>query len=631
MRKVILLLALAGLAAVSCIKPHEPDPVEVTSVSLSQSTADMLVGETVLLKASVQPSNATDNTVTWASSAQSVATVSNNGTVTAAAEGTSTITASAGGKSATCVITVSKKPVDVSSVTLDRKSITLEEGQSTALVATVIPSDATGGNVTWSSSNTSIATVDAFGVVSAVKVGTAVILASAGGKSASCVVTVAEKVVPVSSVSLDRISVTLEEGQSTVLVATVSPSHATDKTVVWSNSDASVISLEDNGKITALKEGRATVTASVGDKSASCVVTVSKSVVPVADITLDHTLLSLEKGQGTKLVATVTPADATDKTVTWSSTDATIVSVDQSGNVRALKGGKATIIAKAGEKSANCSVTVIVPVTSVSLDKGSVSLYVSQEISLVATVNPSDATDDNVTWTSSDPAVASVDNAGKVKALKKGSATITAEAGGKSATCAVAVSNVPFAVSPSSVVVPGAGGRFEVTVTCSSEYHVDSKPDWVTEGSVSGKTHTFSVGANTLSEERSGVIVFCDDEGTCLPCNVRQAAGGTFSITPISVEMDAKGGTFEVVVACSIGYHVDSKPDWIEEVTEPGMVQTHTFKVAVNQLESDRSGVIVFCDDKGTCLPCNVKQKGRVPDQATGGNENITGGDPVNW
>lgn len=635
MRHLFPIPAILSLLAVSCVKPvgpieQEPAVIAVSSVSLSQDSADMLIGETVQLKATVLPSDATDKEVTWASSKQSVATVSGNGLITAVAEGSSTITASAGGKSATCQVTVSKRTIPVTSVTINSYSLILEEGQSTTLVATVSPSDATDKTVQWSSSNTAVVTVDGYGTLTAVAEGSAAVIAKAGDQSATCVVTVLKKVIPVLSVSLDRNAVTLEPGQSTTLVATVSPSDATDKTVSWTNSDDSVISLS-NGSITALKEGSSTVTAKAGDKSASCVVTVTKSVVPVSSVTLDKTSLTLEKGESVTLVATVSPSDATDKTVTWSSSDASIVSVDQNGTILARKGGSASVMAKAGEKSATCHVTVISPVTSVTLDRYSVALEVGQKTTLIATVNPEDATDKTLSWTSSDPAVASVDATGEVVAVKKGSATITAAAGGKSASCTIQVSNIPFSISPSSVTLPGSGGRFEVKVSCSSAYHVDSKSDWVTEKSVSGQVHTFEVPSNPDSEARSGYIIFCDDDGTCLPFTVQQAAGGTFSLNPTSVEMDAKGGEFEVKVTCPTGYHINSMPVWITEVTDPGQIQVHRFKMAENPDETDRSGVIVFCDDAGTCLSCSVKQKGRIPDQTSGNNENLNEGDPIKW
>ena len=622
--------ASAGGKSATCMVTVSKKAVPVSSVTLDRNSVTIEEGQSTTLVATVSPADATDKDVKWKSSSPSVASVDENGTVRAVSPGEASITATAGGKSASCTVTVTKKVIPVTSITLDRYSVTIEAGQSTTLVATVSPSDATDKDVTWKSSNTGVATVDENGTVRAVSEGQAVVTATAGDKSATCVVAVVKKYIPVISVTLDRNAVTLEIGQTTTLVATVSPADATDKTVSWVNSDDTVISLA-NGKVTALKEGTSTVTVIAGNQSASCAVTVAKSVVPVTSVTLDQTSVTLEKGKTVKLVATVNPADATDKTVTWTSSDVSIASVDQDGTVRAVKGGSATITAKAGEQSAVCRVTVVSPVTGISLDRNTLSLEVGQTATLTATIYPEDATEKAVTWTSSDTSVASVDESGTVKALKKGSATITAKAGDKSAACAVTVSNIPFVISPTEAVFPGAGGRFEIKVTCSGTYHINSMPDWVTEKAVNNMVHTFEVAPNPGAEERTGVVVLCDDEGTCLPCKVWQAAGGTFTVSPASVEVIAAGGTFTVKVACSTGYHINSMPDWITDITEPSMIQEHVFKAAQNKSEDERNGVIVFCDDQGTCLPCAIKQKGHEPDSVGGGSEDVPDGDPVNW
>ena len=244
--------------------------------------------------------------------------------------------------------------------------------------------------------------------------------------------------VPVESISLDRNSVSLEEGQTTTLVATVSPNDADDKTVSWSTS-APAVATVTNGVVTAVSEGTAVITATAGGKQATCAVSVKKSVVAVTSVTLNKTSLALEKGQSETLTATVLPGNATDKTVTWSSSDASIASVDQNGKVTALKGGNVTITAKAGEQSASCEVRITVPVESISLDRTSMTLTEGQTVTLNATVNPDDATDKTVTWTSSNPSVASVDQSGQVIALDVGNASIVAAVGNKQATCTIVV------------------------------------------------------------------------------------------------------------------------------------------------------------------------------------------------
>ena len=440
--KRFLYFVLLGILLFACEKA--PEEVRVESVSLSQPTAEMLIGESVQLSTTVLPSNATDKTVIWASSKQSVATVTESGRVTAIAEGVSTITASASGKSATCMVTVSKGYVAVSSVTLNKQTLSLEKGASETLSATVLPADATNKTVTWTTSNSSIANVDQSGKVTAIGGGSATITAKADNQTATCTVAVT---VPVTSISLDRESLTLEEEGTTVLTATIEPADATDKTITWSSSNTAIVTVDNAGKVTAVKEGSAIITAKAGAKEAKCAVTVQKKVIPVSSITLNKTSLSLEKGASETLTATVSPEDATDKTVTWNSSNAEVASVDENGKVTANSGGEAIIMAKAGEKTATCTVTVTVPVTSISLDRESLTLEEESTAVLTATIKPADATDKTITWSSSNTAIVTVDNAGKVTAVKEGSAIITAKAGAKEAKCAVTVQKKVIPVS----------------------------------------------------------------------------------------------------------------------------------------------------------------------------------------
>ncbi len=429
------------LALVACDKSAKEAEVAVASVSINPGSIEMVIGETSQLRASISPSNATEKNVSWTSSKQSVATVSESGLVSAVAEGTATITASVGGKSGTCSVTVSKGVIAVASVELNKASLELIEGESETLTATVKPNDATDKTVTWSSSNATIATVEN-GKVTAVKEGEATITAAAGGKSATCKVVVAKKVIAVSSVELNKTTLELVEEESETLVATVKPDDATDKTVTWSTSNASIATVE-NGKVTAIKEGEATITATAGGKLATCKVVVAKKVIEVESIELNKTVLELVEEDSETLVATVKPDDATDKTVTWSTSNASIATVEN-GKVTAVKEGEATITATAGNKSATCKVVVakkVIAVASIVLNKTTLQLARGASETLIATINPDDATDKTVIWGTSDETIIIVEN-GKVTAMKNGEATIIATAGEKSATCKVVVCDV---------------------------------------------------------------------------------------------------------------------------------------------------------------------------------------------
>lgn len=168
-------------------------PVAVASVSIPGALT-LAVGDSQVLTPTISPSNASVRTVTWKSSVPSVATVDVNGLVSAVAEGSATITVTTddGGKTADCVVTVNPKAVPVTGVTLDKSSMIMTVGDSQTLTATVLPSNATNKLVSWSSNNTSVASVSSAGVVTAKSLGTAIITVRTNdsNKTATCSVTV---------------------------------------------------------------------------------------------------------------------------------------------------------------------------------------------------------------------------------------------------------------------------------------------------------------------------------------------------------------------------------------------------------------------------------------------------------
>ena len=255
----------------------------------------------------------------------------------------------------------------------------------------------------------------------------------------------------VTGVSLSPDTLTLDVGESSTLTATITPDNATDKSVTWESSASGVATVDTSGKVTAVSVGTATITATAADGSgekATCSVTVNAAaIVPVESVSLHKTSLELTEGGTARLTATILPDIATNKNVTWSTSDASIATVTD-GVVTAVAPGTATITVTTedGGKTATCAVTVAaatVPVTGVTLNKTSTSLYVGDTETLTATVAPDNATNKAVTWTSSDSTVATVDQNGVVTALARGTAVITATAAdgsGANATCTVTVS-----------------------------------------------------------------------------------------------------------------------------------------------------------------------------------------------
>ena len=429
--------------------------VSVAGVSLDKTEIVLVEGSSEKLTATVEPANATNKGVTWSSDHEAIATVDQNGAVTARRGGQATITVTTadGSKTATCTVRVKIQIGEpVQSVGLNKTELALEVGKTGTLEAKVEPSDATNKNVTWSSSNPEVATVDN-GVVTAVSAGEAIITVTTedGAKTATCKVTVnAPQTVPVTGVTLDKAELTLEKGSTGTLKATVEPQNATNNTVTWSSSNEEVATVDQHGTVTAVRAGTATITVTTEDgvKTATCKVTVNApQTVPVTGVTLDKAELMLKEGSTGTLTATVEPQNATNNTVTWSSSNPEFVTV-ANGTVTAVSAGTATITVTTadGNHKATCTVTVTpktVPVSGIQV-QGSASVYVGGSTKLTATVTPTNATNQKVTWSSNNESVATVGTDGTVTAVSAGTATITVttEDGQKTAACTVTVLSV---------------------------------------------------------------------------------------------------------------------------------------------------------------------------------------------
>ncbi|MDO5331745.1 MAG: Ig-like domain-containing protein, partial [Bacillota bacterium] len=259
------------------------------------------------------------------------------------------------------------------------------------------------------------------------------------------------KTYPVTGVTLDQETISLEIGQDQTLVATVAPDNATNKAISWSSNKESVATVVD-GKVTAVAVGEAiiTVTTEDGNKTDTCTVTVTEPTVHVTSVSLDEESIYLDIGQDQTLFATVAPDDATNKSLTWASSDEGVATVDEGGKVTAVGEGKATITVTSvdGSKTDTCEVSVskpIIHVTGVELNKEEISLYVGQKETLTATVSPDDADFKSVTWSSDNESVATVSDSGEVEAISAGTATITVTTDDEDMTdtCVVTVSEDP--------------------------------------------------------------------------------------------------------------------------------------------------------------------------------------------
>ena len=364
-------------------------------------------------------------------------------------------TGNANAEIGTAEVNITKaETVPETGVKLNKSSTTINVGAAENIQATITPANATNKNIIWFSSDKNVAAVRGNGATCTItgkKSGTATITAMSVNKglTAICNVTVTNPQIAVTGVTLDKKKLSLKTNEKQSLVVTIKPSNAANKAVNWSSSNINVATVKD-GVVTAKGKGTATISVTTRDGGyiATCTVTVKAadpSEVGVTGVKLSKKSATIIKGKKLTLKATITPSNATNKSVTWKSSNTKVATVDKNGKVKGIKKGTATITAVTadGKKTATCKVTVKNPVKvkSVKLNRKTASVKKGKSIKLKATISPKNATTKNVTWKSSNKKVATVDKNGKVKGIKKGTATVTVTTkdGKKKAVCKVTV------------------------------------------------------------------------------------------------------------------------------------------------------------------------------------------------
>ena len=347
-------------------------PRPVSMIFIDEEQLELTEGDMGRLTAAVYPANATDRSVEWSSSDESVVKVSADGELTAIVPGEAVITVRAtdgSGVEATCRVKVLKRIILVEALTLDAENLELIEGDSRRLTAMTGPDDATDRTVVWNSSDESVVTVTAEGTVTAVRPGEAVVTASAhdgSGLEASCSVKVARRIIPVTEVVLKSDVAECTEGDEICLSVIYSPDDATEPEVTWSVSDPSMAEMTAPGTFRILAAGELTVTVTVrtpdgAEKSASVTLKAAPRVYLVESIDLSVGEVDLTAGETLQLSALVGPAHATNRGVRWAVSDETIATVSESGLLTAISGGTATVTATALDGSgvmAECVVRV---------------------------------------------------------------------------------------------------------------------------------------------------------------------------------------------------------------------------------------------------------------------------------
>ena len=358
----------------------ELQSIDVESITLDAESLTMPIGSSTTITYTIAPDNATTTALEWSVSNPAVASIvdHNDGTATvkALSIGEATITAKAtDGSNVTATCAVKVEPIWVSSLTLSAESVELKIGESTSLSCTVSPDNATTKTIEWEVDNPDIVSLTDNGngtiTVNTLAVGEATITVKATDGS-NVTATCAVKVEPiwVSSLTLSAESVELKMGESTSLSCTVSPDNATTKDIEWEVDNPDIVSLTDNGNgtitVNTLAVGEATITVKATDGSnvtATCAVKVEP--IWVSSLTLSAEQLEMNVGDSEVITYTILPANATNKSVAWSSSDPAVASIttnaDGSVTVNALAIGEATITARTIDGSnlaASCVVKV---------------------------------------------------------------------------------------------------------------------------------------------------------------------------------------------------------------------------------------------------------------------------------
>ena len=446
----------------------------VASVAITPDNGSVYRGQTAQLKAEARDASGTmiaGKTFTWQSSTPAVATVSATGLVTTLTVGTTTITASVDGVTGTSSFTVTSVPV--TSVSVQPSSVQLAMGGTAQLA--VGGTDATGASlgsrvVKWTSSNPTVATVSAAGLVTAISSGGATITASVDGVSASAQVGVAAPPpAPVASITVSFASASIGIGQSTQATALLRDSQGnvlTGRSVTWSSNDAALATVAGGGLVTGVAAGTATIVASAeGKTGVASVAIVANGPVPVASISISGAVTSLTVGTTTRIMVTVRDAlgnALTGRTVTFASSAPAVASIDAGGYITALSAGGTTIRVTSEGVTSSFGITVTAPVTGpgpiagITLSAAKTSLLTGEGVQVTAVARDAQGTvvpNATFTWSSSNSSVLSVGGLGVATGVAAGTAQVRASSGSVTGTLSMTVT-APVVMQP-----PPTGSR----------------------------------------------------------------------------------------------------------------------------------------------------------------------------
>lgn len=417
----------AGAGYVRAAETEIP-PVSVTDLDLGDYQSEMKVGEKQLLGVTVLPADAAETKIAYASGNPAVAEINGAGRITALSIGTTEITVSCGGISRNFTLTVVSGEVPVRDIDLGDYQSEMKVGERQLLGVTVLPENATDTKVTYSTGNPGVAEINEMGRITALSVGKTEITAACGGISKKFTLTVAAANTAVRDIDLGDCPSEIEVGTSQLLSVTLIPTDAGEQNISYKSSDTKIATVNEIGRVTGVSTGKADITVSCGNvkKKLSIKVVAAKDEnekIPVKDIEISDHEDELEVDKTMNLSVTVLPANATDTTVAYRSSDEKIATVNSSGEVKGIGPGKVTITVSAGNIAKNVDLTVKYATAKIEMNTTYLVMQEGETFQLSARVLPATA-DQGISYESEDTDILSVTGGGLVTAKKSGSGTV---------------------------------------------------------------------------------------------------------------------------------------------------------------------------------------------------------------
>jgi len=494
----------------------------VSSITLTATSQYVNVDENLTITANITP-KVQNASLKWTSSDESVAAISSTNplsvTITGVKAGTTVITAvnPDNGVVGTMMIHVVS---EITSLTLSDSEVVLSKATGFyQLYATCVPSLPENEELTWSSSDTKVLTVDKKGKVSIVNSGSAIItVVSENGKMASCKFTILQGM---ESITLDETTLTMYVGDTYRMAYTISPDTVSDKTIKWTSTDSKVVSVDSTGFFTAKNTGTCVITAQAQDGSGlftNCTVTVLRNA---STLTLDVSELTMNVGDTYQLEIQLKPEDSTD-TVVFESNNTKIAAVSSNGKITAKSKGNCMITAKTeAGVSAYCNINVTQQVTGVTVSPATGTVNVGDTLQLTCTIAPENATDKEVEWTSTDTKVATVDEEGLVKGVGGGFTIIkcTTADGDYMSYSLITVEEKVTTITIDETAEVGVGKKLKLTATVSGEKATNKNVKWASSNkkickvSKSGVIKGIKAGTVTIrvkATDGSGVYADCE-------------------------------------------------------------------------------------------------------------------------